>query len=223
MCFFHLSLMCFLSKPPVESGSQVLSTSSAKVSHCPFRKKKHEQPELCQWTLIFCVFQCLVLKNWGGEMVMRLKVKERIGSGTGALCFRYKHLSRIYRNTCLTHVSRFAFLCIPWTPCPSHRHGGLLPTTHPTSHPDGDWHPPKDPQCFWVWLPPPRAGAGRQWMRIPTPTRDGRREVSRHIPFLPHPKNPGKSLKWCLIYWSGRNLCPTTKFRLSLLLTAYFH
>lgn len=69
-------------------------------------------------------------------------------------------------------------------PCPSHRHGGLLPATHPTSRPDGDWHPPKNAQCFWVWLPPPRAGAGRQWMRIPTPRRDGRREVSRHIPFL---------------------------------------
>lgn len=71
MCF-HLCLMHSLSKPSVESGSKELS--SATVSHCPFRKKNHEQPELYQWTLFF-VFQCLVLKNWGGKMVDEIESK----------------------------------------------------------------------------------------------------------------------------------------------------
>lgn len=76
MCFFRLCLVRFLSKPPGESGLKVLSVcaSSAKVFRCPFRKKNHEQPELCQWTL-FSVFQCLVLKNWGGKMVDQIQSK----------------------------------------------------------------------------------------------------------------------------------------------------
>lgn len=51
MCF-HLCLMRSLSKPSVESGSKGLS--SAMVSHCPFRKKNHEQPELLSMDSIFC-------------------------------------------------------------------------------------------------------------------------------------------------------------------------
>lgn len=67
-----------LSKPLVEVSSQVsrLSASSGRVVHCPFRKKNHEQPKLYQLTLfVFCIFQCLVLKNQGGEMVVAIQSK----------------------------------------------------------------------------------------------------------------------------------------------------
>lgn len=71
MHFFHLCLVCFLSKPLVEFDSPVLSLSAslARVVHCPLRKN-HKQPKLYQLTLCtFSVFQCLVLKSWGGKMV----------------------------------------------------------------------------------------------------------------------------------------------------------
>lgn len=76
MQFFHLCLLFLLSKPLVEVSSQVsgLSVSSGRVVHCPFRKKNHEQPKLYQLTLlVFCIFQCLVLKNQGGEMVVAIQ------------------------------------------------------------------------------------------------------------------------------------------------------
>ena len=78
MQFFHLCLLFLLSKPLVEVSSQVsrLSASSGRVVHCPFRKKNHEQPKLYQLTLfVFCIFQCLVLKNQGGEMVVAIQSK----------------------------------------------------------------------------------------------------------------------------------------------------
>lgn len=78
MHFLHLCLLCLLSKPLVEVGSHVLrlSASSGRVVHCPFRKKNHEQPKLYQLTLfVFCIFQCLVLKNRGGEMVVAIQSK----------------------------------------------------------------------------------------------------------------------------------------------------
>ena len=71
-------LLFLLSKPLVEVSSQVLrlSASSGRVVHCPFRKKNHEQPKLYQLTLfVFCIFQCFVLKNQGGEMVVAIQSK----------------------------------------------------------------------------------------------------------------------------------------------------
>lgn len=109
---------------------------------------------------------------------MRFKVKGRIQSGTGALCFRHKHLS------CLTHVSRFTFLSIQWSPCPWHWQGGLLFSRRRTRVLQKGLAPLKEPPVL-LGMVFTRARAGGQWLRIPTPRRDGWTDVFTHIPQEP--------------------------------------
>lgn len=109
---------------------------------------------------------------------MRFKVKGRIQSGTGALCFRHKHLS------CLTHVSRFTFLSIQRSPCPWHWQGGLLFSRRRTRVLQKGLAPLKEPPVL-LGMVFTRARAGGQWLRNPTPRRDGRIDVFTHIPQEP--------------------------------------
>lgn len=93
-----------------------------------------------------------------------------------------------YVVTAASQVGTFNLFSIWWSPCPLYWQRASTFYTLNQSHPDG-WvlAPLKNPQCFPAVSGcglGTRTRAGGQHVRILTLERDGRRETSRHIPFL---------------------------------------